>query len=357
MGVGWRRFSEKAKQKWHITLDRGFPATANMRNEAMMHEAAEFAVHLRRCEKDIRTLKNATEGLLMTTKIVLSAPLPRVYEETGNGRVAAMPAVAGQPGTLIGGDFKVEDLTRISKETSRKLDTEVLAPMARWNTAFHTVELRMRKLEEIRLEVDSRRRTVQDLAHKVDKQKAKLAQTRAKGEDEMQMTIKTMQHKENKLTAAKQSFKEHEALVYQQLAQLIRDGVWLKSYIAAVMRVEQEAFTTAYNAMGPTKVTQSTTVSVAVADVEVERIGMGASNAMAEAAPQSPASNMYNKAFNTVATRMGNRKPGVAGKENSSFNAPAAPTHRIPAAHGTPVAPAARYDRYSETSAQPVVAW
>ncbi len=41
------------------------------------------------------------------------------------------------------------------------------------------------------------------------------------------------------VTAARQSFKEHEALVYQQLAQLIRDGVWLKSYIAAVMRVEQ----------------------------------------------------------------------------------------------------------------------
>lgn len=41
------------------------------------------------------------------------------------------------------------------------------------------------------------------------------------------------------LAAARQSFKEHEALVYTQLAQLIKDGVWLKSYIAAVMRVEQ----------------------------------------------------------------------------------------------------------------------
>ncbi len=30
--------------------------------------------------------------------------------------------------------------------------------------------------------------------------------------------------------------------MYQQLAQLIRDGVWLKSYLAAVMRLEQEAF-------------------------------------------------------------------------------------------------------------------
>ena len=43
-------------------------------------------------------------------------------------------------------------------------------------------------------------------------------------------------------TAARQSFKEQEALVYQQLAQLIRDGVWLKSYLAAVMRLEHEAF-------------------------------------------------------------------------------------------------------------------
>ncbi len=33
--------------------------------------------------------------------------------------------------------------------------------------------------------------------------------------------------------AARQSFKEQEAMVYQQLAQLIRDAVWLKSYIAA----------------------------------------------------------------------------------------------------------------------------
>ena len=44
------------------------------------------------------------------------------------------------------------------------------------------------------------------------------------------------------LAASRQSFKEQEGLVNQQLAQLIRDGVWLKSYLAAVMRLEAEAF-------------------------------------------------------------------------------------------------------------------
>jgi hypothetical protein len=63
----------------------------------------------------------------------------------------------------------------------------------------HAVQTRMRKLEALRLEVDSRRRTVQALTLKVDKQRANLPKTRAKGEEEMQSTIKSMQHKENKL--------------------------------------------------------------------------------------------------------------------------------------------------------------
>ena len=84
--------------------------------------------------------------------------------------------------------------------------------------------------------------------------------------------------------AARQSFKEHEALVYQQLAQLIRDGVWLKSYIAAVMRVEQEAFTTAYNAMGPTKVGQSTAASLPVTEsvIAADRTTLGTNPAAAQ---------------------------------------------------------------------------
>jgi hypothetical protein len=50
------------RQKWHIADDREFHSTPNTRNEMMLKEAGEFAAHLKRCEKDIRTLKNATEG-------------------------------------------------------------------------------------------------------------------------------------------------------------------------------------------------------------------------------------------------------------------------------------------------------
>ena len=51
----------QAKQKWKLG-DRDFQITPNTRNEMMLKEAGEFAMHLKRCEKDIRALKNATEG-------------------------------------------------------------------------------------------------------------------------------------------------------------------------------------------------------------------------------------------------------------------------------------------------------
>ena len=174
----------------------------------MLKEATEFAVHLRRVEKDIRAVKVATEGLLVTSKVVLTSSLPRIFEETGGGKVVpvAIGPVCGQSGSApIGGlDFSPEELARISKETGSKIETEVLAPMERWMNAFSLVQNRMTKLEAVRLEVDSRRRTVAKLGKRVDVQRAQLPQTRARGEYDMENTIKVLQHKEAKLSACRQ---------------------------------------------------------------------------------------------------------------------------------------------------------
>lgn len=69
----------QARQKWHITADKGFASSSNARNELMLRDAGEFAGHIKRCEKDIRILKNATEGqnlskcwCLLTDDAVLS---------------------------------------------------------------------------------------------------------------------------------------------------------------------------------------------------------------------------------------------------------------------------------------------
>lgn len=163
--------SLQVRQKLNLGGNDFIP-TANERNFLMLKEASEFAAHLRRCEQDIATLKESVEGaceglwgraagasketaavgqkgrtsaraslsgvgtvlllashtwgrppttdtgILNTGKIVLSAPLPRVYEDAGNGK--AQPQVQNNaPPGLIGGNFDAEELSRVSKDTVR----------------------------------------------------------------------------------------------------------------------------------------------------------------------------------------------------------------------------------------------
>ena len=52
----------QVRQTMNVGAEKGFQPTTNARNEAMLAEAGEFANHLKRCEKDIRALKQTTEG-------------------------------------------------------------------------------------------------------------------------------------------------------------------------------------------------------------------------------------------------------------------------------------------------------
>lgn len=54
----------QTKQDWHLTLNNSFDATKNTRNTAMLADAAEFAKHLRLCEREIQNIKAATEGMV-----------------------------------------------------------------------------------------------------------------------------------------------------------------------------------------------------------------------------------------------------------------------------------------------------
>lgn len=269
---------QQTRQTLH--LDPSFVSTPNARNEAMLSEAAAFAVALKRCEKDIRGAKAAAEALMGTAGAVLSSPLPRVFEDLGGGRAAPAPPGPGGAGTIGGGDFSAEDLDAVSKDSSKKLEAEVLAPMARWAAAFAAVSARMKRLEGVRLEVDSRRRTVVALGCKIDRQRLRLPQTRSKGEWAMEQSIKAMQHKEHKLAAARGAFREQEALVFAQLAQLIRDAVWLKSYLAAVMRLQQESYGAAASSLGPAKAALGASVAMSAA-VAAERATAAAATAAA----------------------------------------------------------------------------
>jgi hypothetical protein len=233
--------------------ERNFQRTSNQRNETMMKEASDFASHLKKCDKAISDMKSACESVLSTTKIAMNAALPRLYEDTA--------AVSGSSGrsieTIGGGGFQSEEFSRMSQTASASIESQVLVPIKRWLDVFHALNARMKEVEALRLEVDSRRHTVIDLAASVDKQRAKLGKVGghdAKLEANLDDTIKKLQHKEGKLTLAVQSYQEKEQSLYTDLSTLIKDAAWLKHYIASALRVQGDALVGAARALGETGV-------------------------------------------------------------------------------------------------------
>ena len=52
----------QAKQKWGLSVERGFAPTSNARNEKMFQEAARFEGQLRQFEKDLKLWQKDVDG-------------------------------------------------------------------------------------------------------------------------------------------------------------------------------------------------------------------------------------------------------------------------------------------------------
>lgn len=162
-----------------------------------MQEAGNFAAHLKDCQRAITGLKLATEDILKTTKNALSAPLPHVYEES-----AASAGGSARPTTSIGGPgFKPDSISPLSQKLSQQMESQVMVPLTRWQDIHATLQTRMKDLEALRLEVDSRKHTVTDLTAAVDKLREK--NNKAGGDPKLDVqieeTVKKLAHKEGKL--------------------------------------------------------------------------------------------------------------------------------------------------------------
>lgn len=221
-----------------------------------MKEAADFAAHLRRCEKAISDMKVAGDAILTTTKATMTAPLPHVFEETAAGAGGDV-----RPTISIGGsNFQGDAVIRLSQTASAQIESQVLVPIKRWLEVFNALQLRMKEVEALRLEVDSRRHTVIDLAATVDKHRARLSRVHGSDhrlETTLDETIKKLQHKEGKLTLAVQSFQEKEQALSGDLATLIKDATWLRHYMSSALRVQGEALLGASKALGDSRALDS----------------------------------------------------------------------------------------------------
>jgi hypothetical protein len=222
--------------------------TSNARNKVMIKTATDFSQQVKKCEKAIRTASAANAELLTTTKATMTMPLPQTYDESNGGLGSAAAAL-----NLVGGpSFKADAVSRVGNDSGHKLETEVLAPLTRWQEVHLQLAARFKELENTRLELDSRRRTVSELASKVSAMRSRLGTGAggAKPEAKLDATIRMLSHKEAKLKVTTQNFDQQEALLARDLAALIADGQYLKHYVAAALRLQGGALLGAAEAFG-----------------------------------------------------------------------------------------------------------
>lgn len=74
-------------------------------------------------------------------------------------------------------------------------------------------------------------------AGRCERVRANLGTTRARGEVDMEITLRKMQHKEDKMQRTASQFQEMEQTVYNSLFTLIKDTSVLRDYAAAALLI------------------------------------------------------------------------------------------------------------------------
>eukprot|EP00798_Chlamydomonas_sp_ICE-L_P009746 gene9746-7621_t len=243
MGVSWRRLSEGVRQKVGITTDKTFKATANCRNEAMFKEATDFSVHLKTMERDLRAMSKQVESQFLSLKNILSSPLPRAYDVGADGPVPLEAEV--KP---IGMHVNLDLITDSGQEMKRRLETEVIQPVKEWMVAYRTIQDRMKHLEIVRLEFDSRRRTVADLQGSYERMRANIGSLGTNAQAELQKLEAKTNHKHEKMQRTCAQYEDIERTVYNSLFTLVRDTSVLREYTSGAIAIIQECFTLAHTA-------------------------------------------------------------------------------------------------------------
>ena len=159
---------------------------------------------------------------------LLGSPLPTVYEDASVTNV--------QRGVLVGGVIDTEVLNKTVRDAGARVDSDVVAPLSQWLALHDTLVSKNKELESLRLEVDSRRRTVADLTVKEAAQRARLQRNAdAKHEQRLDEVVRTLQHKTDKLNSATTEYDKFEEELHTRLVGLIRDAAYVKVHLGAAL--------------------------------------------------------------------------------------------------------------------------
>ncbi|KDD74026.1 hypothetical protein H632_c1640p0, partial [Helicosporidium sp. ATCC 50920] len=188
----------------------------------MLKETGDLATQLKASLNSIKAMKDANATGISTLSRLLGAPLPHVYEDAtiSEGLSASV---------LVGNGMDVETMTRTGRETATRLETEVITPLMQWLALHDTLVAKNKELDALRLEVDSRRRTVADLTVREATQRARAQRSREdKHGLKVEEAAKLLEHKTAKLAASHQEYIKFEEELHTRIVRLICDAAYIK---------------------------------------------------------------------------------------------------------------------------------
>eukprot|EP01023_Acetabularia_acetabulum_P025841 TRINITY_DN2465_c0_g1_i3.p1 TRINITY_DN2465_c0_g1~~TRINITY_DN2465_c0_g1_i3.p1 ORF type:complete len:335 (-),score=40.01 TRINITY_DN2465_c0_g1_i3:398-1402(-) len=244
MGKISRCNHEKVMQKMvpNVMSTKSFQPTSNARNEAMFNEAKQFKQWVQASIKDTHTLQTTIQKFVDNTFSFMNSSLPRVMESDDGFSGNAQP---------VGSGVNMEQLYGVPEEINYFMDIKVVQPLQLWISKFQGVSVQMKDLEDLRLVVDSRRRTVDSLNMQLAKLRNKQSQKQIE-DPKLEEKINNMdlkcKHKESKSTETMERYRQMENEVNKQMTELVKDSEQVSQYMGLAMFTVSDGFNTAYAA-------------------------------------------------------------------------------------------------------------
>lgn len=301
---------------------RSIAPAHNSRNDVMFSEATKFSHKLIACEKQIKLLKKATDGMMKVADKTLTEPMPMVYELdpiTHKPKVVESwtPMREGSPHT-----------GSMQKSVSLELKQEALDPIASWQAEYKHAKLRMAEVTKAQLELDANRRRLYNQQAKHIKKNAKTADAylgEMPGEEQ-----------DPHLMAARTKYVTMEEQMHQELIKLAHRARTVQKYLSRAMQLESQAlaesaeavesggtapstpnsalgYGSQKKALGFTPSSQSPTATSGQSEMAMAGGGYDANgpHPAAVPAPGPMAQPQTQSAFNNTGPRAGNQEPSL----------------------------------------------
>lgn len=229
MGPWKRRIAETIRQNYGVTVDKGFRPTSNARLQATFAEAKAFADALKRFDKQCTAHLKAVKDFNKQTHGFLSMSVPRMFKEPSTGE--AEPSEAE---SMVGERVDFDKIEMSGAAGEEKIFRYVQEPLRKWLANFDTVVISLQQVEQLRLTLDSRRRSVSTMEGEMTNIQSRTTDP----EDARLMKLVEKKHRqEMKMAQVLDDFRRKEATAYQNMRHLVNDVKYVRQHIAKLFEL------------------------------------------------------------------------------------------------------------------------